>query len=67
MRTINTYGIRSATGRLKESDALLVATLRGVVFGPDPPYSKLRNDLYGAIGLVLLVLAAIIIAAGFGG
>lgn len=67
MRTINSYSIpRRATERLKESDALLIATLRGVVFGPDPRPFR-RSELGGAIALVALVIAAIIIAAGFGG
>lgn len=80
MRTISSWSIpRRATDRLKESDAmliaprrlkesdaLLIATLRGVVYGPDPRPFR-RKELGGAIALVALVLAAIIIAVGFGG
>lgn len=80
MRTLNSWSIpRRATDRLKEADAMLiaprrlkesealfVACLRGVAYGPEPRPFR-RSELGGAIALVALVIAAIIIAAGLGG
>lgn len=79
MRTIDSWSIpRRATDRLseadamliaprrlKETDALFIACLRGVVYGTSPRPFK-RSEFGGAIALVFLVVAAIIIAAGLG-
>lgn len=59
----NGHGV---TEQLKESDAKLTASLRGVVYGPGPRPFK-RSELRGVLALIFLVLAALIIAAGFGG